>query len=129
MADLEVIRIPEDPDVPKTVARKVFRAEPGKALVIAWSPSRWKAAYEATGRKGTKPRVLETDHARWDPPERYAFADRLTAWLSRHPEVELLVVSDDFVILPAGMPGGHLFRGPGYCPICKIWHNEESKGC
>lgn len=129
MSNLEVIRIPEDPPVPKGVAKKVFRQaarDPQSVLVVAWSPYRWKTARDLHA-PGQRIRVLETDRARWSIPERYEFAGELATYL---PGVSLLVVADDFVILPPGMPGGHSF-GPtaAYCPICKLWRDGEGAGC
>jgi len=135
MADLEVIRILEDPAVPKSVANRVFRA-PGSVLVVAWSPYRWRdAAKEWEARTGKRaPRripIKETEEARWRTAERHAFPGNLTAYLSAHPAITLLVVADDFVRLPAGMPGGHIFQGEpaGYCSVCKLWHDRKGPGC
>lgn len=134
---MDVIRILEDPAIPWSVANRVFRLaskDPASVLIVAWSPYRWKnAATEWESRTG-KPRpgrlqIKETDRERWNTGDREAFPCTLGAWLDRHP-VELLVVADDFVILPSGMPGGHIFAGhSGYCPICKLWLNDTSKGC
>lgn len=136
MTELEVIRVREDPDIPKGLADKAFRQaakDSRSVLVIAWSSNRWSRAgaewEKRTGKKRPAMRFYETDHERWDFPARTDFPGALTAQLSGHP-VKLLVVTDDFVILPPGMPGGHLFSGAvGYCPICDIWHDGKGAGC
>ena len=134
MADLEVIRIPEDPDIPKGIANKVFRAKEGSAFVVAWSPYRWQDAAkkwaQRTGRPAPRIWFTETDKARWDPEDRHAFPEWLQAHLASHPSIKLLVVSDDHVILPPGMPGGHVYTGhTGYCPICKLLVCDGEVGC
>lgn len=128
---MRVIRIPEDPDIPDRVAREVFGGKDKKVFVVAWSVYRWKKAKEeweaATGKSARRPTLIQTDQERWNQPHRRLFPERFTDYLTaRKPD--LVVVSDDFVLLPNGFPGGHRTyedEPASYCPICKIFSVGE----
>lgn len=122
---MRVIRIPEDDEVPERVAREVFGGRSKTVLVITWSGGRWQRARRETANRIS---FKITDHERWKQPERAAFPLGLDAYLTKYGEPDLLVVHEDFVLLPVGFPGGHrTFQDErsAYCAVCKAWRSGE----